>query len=151
MDLDEPEDYRRLLTILVVSIFVLSLIVVIYLALTPQAATDPYTEFYVLGPEGNASGYPTNLSVGETGSFIIGVVNQEQQPTTYTVRVLLGDETLDERTVALDDAERWEKQISITPQSEGRHRLWIRLYLGQGDGKFDEPYRELWLWIEVSE
>lgn len=150
MDLDHPEDFREKLTLALAVLFVLSLVIVVYLSLTPQATTDPYTEFYLLGPDGNASDYPSNLSVGETGTFIVGIVNQEHQPTTYTVRVHLGDEMVDERTVSLENTARWEEQFSITPSSEGRYRLWVRLYRGQNPGPSDEPYRELWLGINVS-
>jgi uncharacterized membrane protein len=46
-----------------------SMLAVGYVAVNPPETTDPYTEFYVLGPEGNASGYPSNLTVGESGAF----------------------------------------------------------------------------------
>ena len=36
-----------------------------------------FTEFYALGPEGKASGYPRELMVGEETVVILGVVNKE--------------------------------------------------------------------------
>ncbi len=40
-----------------------------YVVLTPRSG-ETFTEFYILGPGGNASGYPTNLTVNETGSVM---------------------------------------------------------------------------------
>ena len=47
-----------------------------YVVMTPRPGAT-FTEFYILGPGGNASGYPTNLTVNETGGVILGVVNHE--------------------------------------------------------------------------
>jgi len=58
---------------------VVSVAAVVYVALTLQDMTDPYTEFYVLGPDGNASEYPTRLAPGEMGEVIVGVSNHEYQ------------------------------------------------------------------------
>jgi len=38
---------------------------------------ETFTEFYILGPGGNASCYPTNLTVNETGGVILGLMNHE--------------------------------------------------------------------------
>lgn len=150
MDLERPDDLREKATIAMAALFVLSLIIVVFLALTPQATTDPYTEFYLLGPDGNASDYPSNLSVGETGTLIVGVVNNEHQSTSYTVRLELQEDRVADRELTIEDGERWEEEFSITPRSEGRQRLWVRLYRGHTVGPSAEPLHELWLWIEVS-
>lgn len=146
----DSEDFRSYLTVGLAVAFFLSLIGVGYLALTPQATTDPYTEFYILGPSGNASGYPTNLSVGETGSLIIGVVNHEHRQTTYTIALSIEDRELTSRTVTVANGEEWEGRFSVTPDTAGRQRLWVRLYRGSSVGTPSDPYRELWLWINVS-
>src|SRR5439155_11679809 len=57
-----------------------------YVVLSPRPG-ERFTEFYILGPSGNASSYPTNRTVNETGSVIIGVVNHESATVKYTVRV----------------------------------------------------------------
>lgn len=54
---------------------VISMSGVIYIAMIPYEEPDPSTEFYILGPEGEASDYPDNLTVGESGELIVGIVN----------------------------------------------------------------------------
>ena len=66
---------------------VVSVVAVVYVTLTLQNTTDPYTEFYVLGPDGNASEYPTRLAPGETDEVILGVSNHEYQVGLYHVVV----------------------------------------------------------------
>src|SRR5437879_9320934 len=57
-----------------------------YVFLVPRAG-ETFTEFYILGPGGNASGYPTNLTPSQPGTVIIGVINHEAATADYTVRV----------------------------------------------------------------
>ena len=47
------------------------------------------TEFFLLGPGGNATGYPTNLTASQPGMVVIGVVNHETVTVDYTVQVEL--------------------------------------------------------------
>ena len=47
---------------------------------------ERFTEFYILGPGGNASGYPTKLNVSEAGTVILGTVNHESATVNHTVR-----------------------------------------------------------------
>lgn len=123
----------------------------VYLAVTPQETTDPYTEFYILGPGGNASGYPTNLTVGETGTVIVGITNHEHEVTTYTLVLALANETVERRTVEVADEATWEERVSFVPTEPGRQRLRFLLYKGTDPDLVDEPYRHLRLWLEVRE
>ena len=50
---------------------------------------ERFTEFYILGEEGKAAGYPTNLSVGQNATVIIGIANHEYQRVNYTVEIWL--------------------------------------------------------------
>jgi len=47
----------------------------------------PSSEFYILGPTGNASGYPTVLAVGQPGTVIVGIANHEFVTVEYAIRV----------------------------------------------------------------
>lgn len=120
----------------------------IYLAVNPPETTDPYTEFYILGPGGNASGYPTNLSVGETGMVIVGITNHEHVQTTYTLVLELDNATIDRRNATIADEATWEERVRFSVQEPGRQRLRFLLYKGANEG---EPYRHLRLWLEVSD
>lgn len=123
---------------------------VLYLGTTPQETTDPYTEFYVLGPGGNASGYPTNLSVGETGTVIVGITNHEHEAVTYTLVLELANESIDRRTATVADEATWEERVSFAPTEAGRQRLRLLLYRGRNPNLAAEPYRHLRLWLDVS-
>jgi hypothetical protein len=141
---------RDVLTILVALALVVGLAGVVYVALTPQQATDPYTEFYILGSGGNASKYPTNLTVGERATVTVGVVNHEGRPTTYTLLVRTENRTLDTRTLTVDHDRRWENPVSYSFDDPGRVRVQFLLYRGDDPDLDAAPYRRLRLWTNVS-
>lgn len=145
------ERLERVLTWTLAVALLLSLGGVVYVAATPQVTTDPYTEFYVLGEGGNASGYPTNLSVGETGTVIVGITNHEHRELTYTVLLRLGNRTVSDRAITVGNERTAEQEFSFTPETTGRMRLQILLYRGTDPDVSADPYRRLRLWITVSE
>ncbi|MEM2922054.1 MAG: DUF1616 domain-containing protein [Candidatus Bathyarchaeia archaeon] len=118
----------------------------IYIAVTPHVG-ERFTEFYILGPSGKAYGYPTNLTLGESGLVIIGVVNHEYEDVSYRVVVSLGNETVGVvEDIALRHEESWQREFTFTPRTVGeRMRLQFLLYR---EG-LDEPYRDLHLWVTV--
>jgi len=56
-------------------------------ALVTSRPGEPFTEFYLLGPGGLPSGYPTRLNVSEPGTVVFAVANREFTQTNYTVRI----------------------------------------------------------------
>lgn len=144
------EQLPRALTWVLAIAVLASLVGVLYIAVTPQQTTDPYTEFYILGTDGNASNYPTNLSVGETGTLIVGISNHEHRTVTYTVLFRFENRTAASRTVTVNDDETWEDEVSFTPQSTGRKPLRILLYKGENADPSQDAYRSLRLWVNVS-
>ena len=124
---------------------------VVYVSMTPGAEADPYTEFYILGPDGNASDYPTNLSSGETGELMGGITNNEHHSMTYTVVLMLDNESVTERTVEVEEGETWEGMLRFTPEDAGVKQLDILLYVGEDPDLDDEPYRKLELVVDVTE
>lgn len=148
---DGPSRLYRATTWVLALALVASLVGVGYIAVTPQQTTEPYTEFYVLGPSGVASDYPSNLTVGETGEFIVGITNREHQRTAYTIVLSLNGSRYDTRSVTVEDGATWEDRFSVTPQQPGRQQLRILLYRGNEVQPQDQPYRTLRLWITVAE
>lgn len=149
IDVSRQQLSRTLTAVLFVAVL-MGLIGIVYLAVTPYQQTDPHTEFYVLGPDGAADGYPSNLTVSETGRFILGVTNNEHQETTYTAVIEHEDGFIYRETLTLADGETWEDEIEISFDEPGEHRLEILLYLGEDVGDDEEPYRELWMTIDVT-
>ncbi len=136
-----------------------------YVVLAPRPG-ETFTEFYILGPGGNASGYPENLSVNEIGEVIVGVVNHESASVNYTVRIdLVGvqivynatsgfNETVDvNRTtrstfnVALANGQNWTEPYTFRINDTG---LWKVQFFLFKDGDLSSAYRELHLYVRVS-
>jgi len=155
----------KALTIALVASIVVASGTLAYVVLTPRPG-ETFTQFYVLGPGGTASGYPTNLTVNETGRVILGIVNQEAAMVSYTVRVdLVGvrivynatsgfNETVEvNRTtwstfnVTLTDGRNWTQPYTFRINATG---LWKVQFLLFKDGDFSSAYRQLRLFIRVS-
>lgn len=139
---------KRAVTVILAVALLGSILGVVFFAANPPPATEPFTEFYVLGPDGTATDYPTDLSVDGSGTVIVGVTNHEHQTVSYTVVMSLGDQTLSERSVELEDEAIWEDEMSFTAQEPGRQQLRLELY--RGDSSSGEPYRSLRLWVSVT-
>ncbi|CAG0963103.1 MAG: DUF1616 domain-containing protein [Candidatus Methanoperedens sp.] len=137
---------RILTTILILSI-VASIIMLIYVIATPKQG-EKFTEFYILGDDGMAQGYHTQLEAGNTSSVIVGVTNQEHVLTNYTLNILLENDTLNTMQVQLRDNSTWVEKVLFTPEKTGDNlKLEFLLYK---DGNITAPYRDLHLWVNVS-
>jgi len=136
---------EKTISAILLSAVILSLTAVIYLTVSPPP-TEGFTEFYVLGPGGKAADYPRHLDAGENATVIIGVENHEHAQVDYILKVLLGNVTLQEKNIRLDDNSNWTENYSFTTVGSGEKNLSFILYL-RGD---DEPYRTLHLNIEVK-
>jgi uncharacterized membrane protein len=77
----------RILTVVLIISIVLAISMTVYVIVTPKEG-EKFTEFYVLGPGGNADDYPTNLKIGEEGEVILGIVNHEYTNTSYQMEQL---------------------------------------------------------------
>lgn len=96
----EWENSSRLdkaLTVILVMAIITSVGTLAYVVTHPKQG-EAFTEFYILGPGGLAEDYPTNLTVGENGTVIIGIVNHEHRNVTYYVQIWLVNLTWDNRT-----------------------------------------------------
>ncbi|TYL36403.1 hypothetical protein CV102_22525 [Natronococcus pandeyae] len=123
-----------------------------YVAVTPQEyPEDAFTEFYVLDATGEADEYPTNLSVDESGTIIVGVTNHEFEEKTYTIVLVLDDNVVDHETLTLDHEQTWEDPFLFSPDDEGEFELEILLYESESPNLQDEPYRSLQLQVTVTE
>jgi len=136
-----------------------------YVALNPLPG-ERFTEFFILGPSGNASDYPNNLTVNETGSIILGIVNREAAVVSYTVRIdLVGlrigynntagfNETVEVNlttwstfNVTLANGQNWTRPYSFRINDTG---LWKIEFLLLKDHDLSSAYRELHLYLRVN-
>jgi uncharacterized membrane protein len=82
----------KVLTIVLVSCIIFAAGLTIFVILTPKQG-EHFTEFYILGPNHLASDYPTNLTLGENATVILGIINHENTLMNYTIEVWLSNQT----------------------------------------------------------
>jgi len=112
---------------------------------------EQFTEFYIVGPEGKIADYPVNLTLGENGTIIIGIVNHEYQEVTYKISVKLDNETLAAIDgVKLKNEEAWQQNFTFAPQKIGEH-MKIEFLLYTDLKNVEEPYRSLQLFVNVRQ
>jgi uncharacterized membrane protein len=170
-ELLEPETRTdAALNVLLVVSILLATASVGYAVVVPKQG-ETFTEFYILSEdeegELRAEDYPTEFVVGESKEVVVGIGNQEHEPTRYTVVVLLQEvrfvdnESVVDRESELDRLhagelphnETWQRTYQVTPTYPGE-RLRLQFLLYRGDAPADpttaNSYVELHLWINVS-
>ena len=141
--------WDRVLTITLLVVILGGLGMLGYVIATPEVGKT-FTEFYILGQDGKAAGYPSELKVGEEARVIAGIVNHEGKEVSYRVEVFIGSEKSSEvGPVVLVDGQKWEGEVSFvleTPGEDQKVEFWL-----YKEGEV-EPYLEpLHLWVDVSE
>ena len=119
-----------------------------YVIATPKPG-EKFTEFYILGPGGRAQDYPHDAIAGQPIYLIMGIVNQEQQATSYRVEIKTNGEIIRQLTIgSLEYEQKWEGTISFTPRTPGEKQN-FEFYLYKNDEAgpcFKDPLR---LYIDV--
>ena len=113
--------------------------VIVYINVSPPPE-DRFTEFFVLGVDGKAEGYPTELVVGEEGWVILGITNHEYQAMSYSVVVQINgipNEKIGPMT--LEHEQEWQQEVSFISRKLGKQELEF-LLLKEGE---DKPYTSL--------
>jgi uncharacterized membrane protein len=101
----------------------------------------------LLGPEGEASNYPTNLTVGQTGKVMVQVVSHKNANVNYTLVVTLANKTINSTRFNLPNNQTWQSSIAFTPTQRGMgQKLECDLYK-RGDPTI---YRSVYLLINVT-
>jgi len=127
-----------------------------YMVATPRVGEE-FTEFHILGTDGKAKNYPTELKVGEEGRVIVGIVNHEQESASYRVEVRIDGEKAklridgedsDEIMVELENERKWEQEVGFVPQKAGEGQKVEFVLYKEGKPYFEEP---LHLRIDVEE
>jgi len=144
--------YKRVLSIVLV-LGILGAIAALIFSVARPSPPEKFTEFYILGPNGKAEDYPKELTAGEEGRVILGIVNRELSVMSYRVEWRIGNEVLGEiEPIPLDQGGKWEKEIAFTPWESGNHQeLEFRLYRTFELGRQGEKDTLLSLWIGESE
>lgn len=142
----ESQTDKILSIVLVVSI-ILAVSMTVYVIVSPKEGEE-FTEFYILGPGGKASDYPTNLTVGGRGTVIVGVVNHENRDTTYSLVLKLNNRTINQRNITLVNKEKYENTFNFRVAGfREKQKLEFLLYKLPDNSTV---YRSLHLWINVK-
>ena len=119
-----------------------------YVVAAPRAG-EQFTEFFVLGLEGEVEDYPREFVVGEEGKVTLGIVNHEGQETSYYIEVTIdGVKNTEIGPLVLADEGKWEQEVSFVPQVAGDDQKVEFLLYKNGES---EPYQTLHLFIDVRE
>jgi uncharacterized membrane protein len=148
--------FSKLLSVLVM-ISILGATGMLGYYLASQKVGEKFTEFYVLGPEGEASDYPKEISVGDEASIILGIINHEYGEATYLVEIMVDDEPIPVSfsgdtleyigPITLAHEEKWEYEIGFAPNHVGDNQK-VEFILYEDDTPyFEEP---LHIWIDVK-
>ncbi|MGB9300179.1 MAG: DUF1616 domain-containing protein [Anaerolineae bacterium] len=136
---------RSLTVALAVSIFA-ALGTFLFVLAKPEVG-ERFTEFYVLGPYGEADDYPRWVLPGQLLNPIVGVINREHQDMNYRIRIEVGGQEVEQITdIHLAHDEKWEKRVVFSPEQPGDQQQLRFLLYREGQ---EEPYRSLHLWIDV--
>jgi uncharacterized membrane protein len=122
-----------------------------YITFVPHES-EPFTEFYILGPQRMAENYTTEYVQGESGTYIIGITNNEHKTMDYTMEVRLENKSLllpkNLQNIRLAHNTTLEEPLVITPSIEGNDMKLEFLLFNETEKKV--PYRDLRLWVNVT-
>lgn len=169
----EGSPLNKALSIILVIAILGTVGVLIYTVSSPKVG-ERFTEFYILGLEGKAIDYPAEFTLGvnqvvsvrygdattavngTTGRVILGIVNQEQQQTTYSVSIQIdgqpvniaynGQNVSSLNAIPLEQGEKWESEIGFAPTHTGENQKVEFLLYKDGS---TEAYNSLHLWINA--
>ena len=123
--LGKPESKtERILRIFLVISFLVLIGTFGYVTFVPHER-EPFTEFYILGPQRMAENYTTEYVQGESGTYIIGITNNEYRTMNYTMEVRLENKSLplpeNLQNIRLAHNTTLEEPLVITPSIEGKN------------------------------
>lgn len=138
---------EKILSIILICSIILAISTTAYV-LTKPKSSEAFTEFYILGSNGKASNYPTNLTSGEHGQVIVGIINHENVKTSYHLIITLNGTVLDDRILTLNNGEKLEIPFVFTAGNTGENKMEFILYKIPDNNKI---YRSLHLWINITD
>ena len=120
-----------------------------YVLATPRVG-EKFTEFYILGLEGEAENYPEEAVVGREQTVIVGIINREHESVSYRLQVRIDGVVNNELgPLVLGHDEKWEEVVGFTPHRAGdNQKVEFLLYRGDESMLYQAP---LHLWVNVKE
>lgn len=137
---------QKILSIILVSSILIA-VGSIGFAIIKQKPGEKFTELYVLGKDDKASGYPEIITLGESATVKVGIINREQRIIPYRLAVVIGGApTFTNGSIVLGNEQKWEDAIPLTPTKPGKQqKVEINIYRPEDTS----PYQYLILWVDV--
>jgi len=146
LDDERRSQLSTVLTVVLAVALALAVAATVYIALFPPETSEPFTEYYLIGPDGNASGYPTDLEPGASGVVVVGITNQEQETVDYRSDVAWNGTVRQSYDATLSDGETQETRLRLeAPAEPGRYNVSFLLY--KGDSETAEERLRLWVTV----
>ena len=136
----------KILSIVLIISILLAIGTTAYIIIKPKQG-ETFTEFYILGPGGQASNYPTNLTVGQNASVIIGIVNHEQKTVNYNLVITSNGNVMSDQNITLTNGNKTEIPYTFTANTAGNKEIQFLLYKLPDNTNI---YRSLHLFIHVT-
>jgi uncharacterized membrane protein len=137
LDLSFPKVEKNLdsaLTLILIASLILAPLYLTYTLLDPTTE-EPFTEFYLLGPEFELGGYQTELVIQEETNVIIGIANHENTKINYSIEIWL----LDQKIILNKLTNKYETQ---------NNHLWyldkIQTTLPHNPADINKPWKPQW-------
>jgi len=137
---------NRILKFILILVILLAISLVAFLVMQ-SIDNNKFTEFYLLGPDGKASNYPTNLTLEQNATVIVGVVNRESATTSYKLIIRVNDTIIKMQDFTLQDKEEKKITVNFIDNMTGRKKMDFLLFKAPDYNNF---YRDLQLWYQVS-
>lgn len=135
-------------TNLILGLFIIVTVSMLFFAIVNVKSNEKYTDFFILGKNLKAADYPRELVLGEQVEVILGIINEEQQDTNYSVDIKInGVEIGKIPIIDLNPGEKWEQTVSFMPQNSGENQKINFLLFKERE---TQPYRTLNIWINVK-
>lgn len=164
----------RILSVILILAVIGTIGTLIYTVTNPKTG-EVFTEFYILGINGEAADYPSSFVLSDggvisvtygddfvetasVGKITIGIINREQQETIYEVMIEINGEQIDILAdsnavdklgpINLQNDESYESEIGFAPSYAGDDQRMDFILLVDGQQYFDDP---LHIWIDIIE
>jgi uncharacterized membrane protein len=136
---------KRLMVVLVGGLVVVAGASLLIIAV--PRPSENFTEFYLLGENDLAEGFPSQVQLGDSTTVTLGVHNLEQSAARFRIEVRQGENILGQlEPFEVMPNERYEERLSFKFQQTGND-LEVLFLLFRDE--VDEPYRTLRLWVSV--
>lgn len=126
-------------------LLIVSVAFLVHLSMNPRL-DEKYSEFYILGPDGDATEVPSDFRAGEEKSMIVRIVNHEHDIVDYMLQIVYEGDIIQKNNLTLEHNEESDIEFIFKSNKAGEKQLIIfKLYRSDNEDILDQ----LNLYIDV--